>query len=291
MGFDNAYEAITEEVDDHRWAFGTGFADPLLGVDEAVPAGVTGSDLGEYCQMLGDDALVCSHRLQEWLTRAPELEEETALANVALDLLGQARLLLSRAGQVDGTGRSEDDFAYWRGPEEFRNVCLVEVADDDFAALVVRLLMFSAWRLALFERLRGSRDAVLAAVAAKGVSELTYHRDYAAQWVVRLGDGTDFSRARTAAALAEVSAVSGELFASTDLERRLADAGVAAEVSAVRDEIVSVLQAVTAQAGLEPVELDFDGVPSGRLGVHGPALNAILEELQSVARAHHGATW
>jgi len=108
MGFDTAYEAITEETDTgHRWAFGTGFTDPLAGVDTTVPAGVDGADLAAYCLMLGDDALVMSHRLQQWLARAPELEEGTALANIALDLLGQARLLLSRAGAADGTQRTE----------------------------------------------------------------------------------------------------------------------------------------------------------------------------------------
>ena len=114
MGFDNAYEALTEE-NDPRWAFGTGFADPLAGVDTTVPAGVDGDDLAAYCLMLGDDALVLSHRLQQWCTNAPTLEDEVALANIALDLLGQARLLLTRAGAADGSGRSEDAFAYFRG--------------------------------------------------------------------------------------------------------------------------------------------------------------------------------
>ena len=186
MGFDTAYEAITEESGDQRWAFGTGFADPLAGVDTALPDGVPGADLAAYCLMIGDDALIMSHRLQEWLARAPELEEETALANIALDLLGQARLLLTRAGRADGTGRTEDDLAFGRGPDEFRNVRLAEVRDADFGGLIARLLVFSTWRLAQLDRLRESADAVLAAIAAKGVQELTYHRDYAAQWLLRL---------------------------------------------------------------------------------------------------------
>ena len=155
MGFDTAYESISEDSDTgHRWAFGTGFTDPLDGVDTTVPAGVDGADLAAYCLMLGDDALVMSHRLQQWLARAPELEEETALANIALDLLGQARLLLTRAGAADGSQRTEDDFAFGRGEREFRNVRLAEVADADFAGLVARLFAFSTWRLALFVRLR-----------------------------------------------------------------------------------------------------------------------------------------
>ena len=117
MGFDTAYEAITEENDSERWAFGTGFTDPLAGVDTSIPAGVDGADLAVYCLMLGDDALIMSHRLQQWLARAPELEEETALANIALDLLGQARLLLTRAGAAEGTGRSREEAAGGRQGE------------------------------------------------------------------------------------------------------------------------------------------------------------------------------
>lgn len=290
MGFDNAYEAITEAADDHRWAFGTGFADPLLGVEQTLLPDVPGAVLAEYCQMLGDDALVCSHRLQQWLTRAPELEEETALANIALDLLGQARLLLTRAGQADGTGRSEDDFAFWRDAAEFRNVCLVEAADDDFAVLVVRLLVFSAWRLALFERLRTSRDPILAAVAAKGVHELAYHRDYAAQWAVRLGDGTDVSRARTRAALGAVCADAGELFATSDVEHRAAADGIGVDPAVVRDAVRAALTEVAAAAGLDAPAVGV-GQPAGRAGRHTPALTGLLGELQSVARADPAATW
>src|SRR5260370_14375762 len=197
MGFATAYEAISEAADaGHRWAFGTGFADPLAGVDTTLPDGVDGAELGAYCLMLGDDALIMSHRLQQWLARAPELEEETALANIALALLGQARLLLARAGTADGTGRGEDDYAFGRLEREFRNVRLAEVADADFGGLIARLLVFSTWRLALLAALRGSRDPVLAAVAARGVSGVAYHRDYAAQWAGRLAGGTAYSPRR-----------------------------------------------------------------------------------------------
>src|SRR5487761_480475 len=149
-----AYQALAEGSDDQRWAFGTGFTDPLEGIDTTVPPGVDGSALAQYCLMLGDDALIYSHRLQQWVTPAPELEEETSLANIALDLLGQARMLLVRAGRADGTGRDEDQLAFFRGDGEFRNVRLVERLDADFAELTGRLLVFSAWRLALFDALR-----------------------------------------------------------------------------------------------------------------------------------------
>jgi ring-1,2-phenylacetyl-CoA epoxidase subunit PaaC len=287
MGFDTAYEAITEESGDQRWAFGTGFADPLAGVDTAVPDGVPGEDLAAYCLMIGDDALIMSHRLQEWLARAPELEEETALANIALDLLGQARLLLARAGRADGTDRTEDDLAFGRGPDEFRNVRLAEVRDADFGGLIARLLVFSTWRLALLDRLRESADPVLAAIAAKGVLELTYHRDYAAQWLLRLAGGTDYSRERMTAGLADVAPLVPELFLDSDLEQGLSP-HVAPRPSDLRAEFDAVLATVLSRATLAwpdgPVE------PEPR-GVHTAELTGLLDELQSVARALPGGTW
>jgi ring-1,2-phenylacetyl-CoA epoxidase subunit PaaC len=295
MGFDTAYEAITEETDTgHRWAFGTGFTDPLAGVDTSLPAGIDGADLAAYCVMLGDDALILSHRLQQWLARAPELEEETALANIALDLLGQARLLLARAGAADGSGRTEDDYAFGRGEREFRNVRLAEVIDDDFAGLVARLLVFSTWRLALLARLRDSADPVVAAVAAMGVREVTYHRDYAAQWVIRLGDGTDYSRERIAAGLAAVVPLVAELFEPTAVERRLAAAQTAVDPAELRAEYDAVLARVLAEATLDPPDapaLARVAGLAGRDGVHTEAMGYLLAELQSVARAMPGATW
>ncbi len=296
MGFDTAYEAINEQADSsHRWAYGTGFTDPLAGVDTTLPAGVDGADLAAYCLMLGDDALIMSHRLQQWLARAPELEEETALANIALDLLGQARLLLSRAGAADGSQRTEDDFAFGRGEREFRNVRLAEVADADFAGLIARLLAFSIWRLALLEGLRSSRDPVLAAVAAQGAREIAYHRDYSAQWLVRLGDGTDYSRDRAIAGLDAVAPLVPELFDVSAVERRLANTRVAVDPSGLRAEFDDVLAEVLAAAGLDRPEAvpGLAGVSgqAGRDGVHTEAMGFLLAELQSVARCLPGAVW
>src|SRR5215469_10743498 len=150
MGFDTAYEAINEGEDSgHRWAYGTGFTDPLAGVDTTLPEGVDGAALAAYCLMLGDDALIMSHRLQQWCTNAPELEDEVALANIALDLIGQARLLYARAGKADGTDRTEDLYAFFRDEHEFRNVRLVEIDNGDFGHTMARLLVFATWRLAL----------------------------------------------------------------------------------------------------------------------------------------------
>jgi ring-1,2-phenylacetyl-CoA epoxidase subunit PaaC len=298
-----AYQALAEETDDHRWAFGTGFTDPLEGIDTSVPAGVSADALAAYCLMLGDDALIYSHRLQQWMTRLPELEEETAVANIALDLLGQARMLLARAGRAEGAvlagstglagaGRDEDQLAFFRLEHEFRNVRLAEHADADFAELAGRLLIFSAWRLALFTRLQDSADPVLAAIAAKGAKELAYHRDYAAQWVIRLGDGTELSHGRMQAALDAVWPLVDELFRTDTVVTGLP--GVAADPAGLRAEFDGVLAAVLAAATLDQPDaapLAQVAGKSGRDGVHTEALGYVLAELQSVARADPDATW
>jgi ring-1,2-phenylacetyl-CoA epoxidase subunit PaaC len=287
---ESAYEALTEE-NDPRWAFGTGFTDPLAGVDTTVPAGVDGDDLAAYCLMLGDDALVMSHRLQQWCTNAPTLEDEVALANIALDLLGQARLLLTRAGAADGSGRGEDDYAYFRDEAEFRNVCFVERDNGDFAECVTRLLVFATWRLALFERLAGSVDPVLAAVAAKGVKELRYHRDYAAQWAVRLGDGTAESHDRMAVALTALWPLTAELFAVTDVERHLIEAGGAVDPGDLAGEFSAVIGTVLTAATV-PLPAPVPSVElAGRVGVHTAAMRPLLAELQELARADPEAKW
>jgi ring-1,2-phenylacetyl-CoA epoxidase subunit PaaC len=269
-----AYESLALDTDEHRWAFGTGFDDPLAGIDTAVPDGTDPAELAATCLGLGDDALIYSHRLQQWVTRAPELEEETAIANIALDLLGQARLLLTRAAQAEGAGRDEDQLAFFRDEREFRNVRLVERADADFAELAGRLLIFSAWRLAAFRGLTAAPDPVLAAIAAKAVKELTYHRDYAAGWVIRLGDGTELSHARMQAAVETLWPMVGELQLSQEADAALVD--VFAEATLTRPA---------------PVPAATVAGKAGRDGTHTEAMGYILAEMQSLARAHPGATW
>jgi ring-1,2-phenylacetyl-CoA epoxidase subunit PaaC len=291
MSFDDAYGALTDHNDDARWAYGTGFADPLAGVPTAVPGDVDRADLAAYCLMLGDDALILSHRLQQWVTRAPELEDELALANIALDLLGQARLLLGRAGEVEGAGRDEDALAYLRDAAEFRNVRPAELGDPDFAHLVARLLVFSCWRLPLLDRLSASRDPVLAAIGAKGLKEVTYHREYAAQWVVRLGDGTDLSHRRMQTAVDAVLPPAGELFSTHEVEARLAAAGVAVDPAVLRAEFDEAMSQVLAAATLSAPANAADAGPAGRNGGHGPELGEILAEMQQLARALPGGVW
>jgi len=273
MSFDNAYEALTED-NDARWAFGTGFADPLAGMDTTVPSTVDATSLAEYCLHLGDDALIMSHRLQDWCTAAPELEDEVALANIGLDLLGQARLLLSRAARADPSlvppvpQSEEDALAFFRDAHEFRNVRLVELAGD-FAFAMAQLLVFSTWRLALFTALVSTEDKVLAAIAAKGVKELAYHRDYAAQWVVRLGDGTPYSQERMQAGLDAVWPYVDELFEDS--------AHVRAEFDSVVAEVCEAATLRVPVVVMAPRE-------------HTEHLPAILAEMQSVAREHPDAT-
>ncbi|MEU2686656.1 1,2-phenylacetyl-CoA epoxidase subunit PaaC [Streptomyces hygroscopicus] len=276
MSDDHVYLSLAEGHGDGdaRWAFGTGFEDPLHGVSTAVPEDVDRAELAALCLALGDDALVTAQRLAEWTTRAPELEEEVALANIGLDLLGQARLLYARCGQVDGTGRGEDAYAYFRDADDFRNVRLAELPGGDFAFTIARLLVLASWRLAHFQRLTASADPVLAAVAAKGVKELTYHRQYAAEWFVRLGDGTEESHRRMRAGLDQVAPYLGELYAAHE----------------TGTEVLAVLRQAGEAAGL-PLP-DAPPLPgSGRRGDHTEHLAPLLAELQSVARAHPEAAW
>ncbi|MEK6441236.1 1,2-phenylacetyl-CoA epoxidase subunit PaaC [Pseudonocardia sp. T1-2H] len=294
----NAYQSLSETTDhdDPRWAFGTGIVEEAgAEITSPAPVGVDAADLAAYCLMLGDDALIYSHRLSEWVSNAPELEEEVALANTALDLLGQARVLLARAGHVEGGNRDEDALAYLRPEAEFRNVGLAELSDDlDFARCIARLLIFSTWRLALLHRLLGSADPVVAAVAGKGVKEITYHRDYAARWTLRLGDGTAESHRRMQAAIDAVWPYLGELFRTSDEERRLIAAGVAVDPADTREEVDAVLDQVLDKATLTRPDRPFIGTiggRSGRQGVHTEHLGHALAEMQSLARRHPGATW
>ena len=309
----NAYRSLVETLghDDPRWGFGSGVEarSGLHGqaeITSPVPDGVDAADLFEYCLMLGDDALICSHRISEWVTYAPELEEEVALANIALDLLGQARVLLARAGHVEGAasmassassagGRDEDALAYLRTEPEFRNVALAELPDEhDFARAIARLLVFSTWRLALLQRLLGSRDLVVAAVAGKGVKELTYHRDHAARWTLRLGDGTPESHRRMQTGLDAVWPHLEEQFRTSDVERRLTAAEVAVDPAQTRDEVDTVLDEVLARATLTRPTVPAAGPIGGRGGRHGlhtEYLGHVLAEMQSLARRHPGARW
>jgi ring-1,2-phenylacetyl-CoA epoxidase subunit PaaC len=241
-----------------------------------VTDAVTLSDTAVYALRLGDDALVLSHRLAEWSSRAPALEEDIALTNIGLDLLGQARALLTYAGEVEGAGRSEDDLAYLRPEGEFTNCQLVEQPNGDFAVTMARQLFFSAYQLELYRRLTRSADPTLAAVAAKAVKEVAYHVDHAAGWVVRLGDGTDESHRRMQAGVERMWPFTHELFEGDE-----------AVLKPAWDERIA---AVLAEATLErPADGWRPG--GGRRGVHSEHLGFLLAEMQYLHRSHPGATW
>jgi ring-1,2-phenylacetyl-CoA epoxidase subunit PaaC len=238
--------------------------------------------LAGYVLGLADDALVLAQRTAEWTARAPTLEEDVALANIALDLLGQARFLLAYAGTVEGAGRDEDALAYRRPESEFRNVHLVELPNGDFGRTIARLLVFSAYRYELLARLTTSADPTLAAVAAKGVKEVAYHRDHATQWTLRLGGGTAESHRRMAAGLADVWPYTGELFT--------AEPGDPVDARALREPWLAYVSGVLAAAGLAVPHVDT-APHGGRRGVHTGAMGPLLDELQSLHRAHPGAVW
>jgi len=287
--------------DEAHWAFGTAFDDPLAGVDATVPEGIDHEALAAYCLMLGDDALIMSQQLSKWCAKAPDLEEDVALSNTALDLLGQARLLLARAAAADPGGvpvmpegspvPPEDALAFFRDESGFRNVRLVEPDNGDFASTMMRLLAFTVWRLAIFQRLADSQDRVLAAVAAKGVKEMTYHRDYAARWVITLAQGTDESRRRTVDALHGWWPYLGELFEPHSVETAMAAAGVGVDLAGLKVECNDVLDVVFAAAQLERPSTPGMAGRGGRSGIHTEAMGPLLAEMQGIARAHPLGLW
>ncbi len=257
----------------------------------SLPGDPMGPDvLACYTLRHADDALVLSHRLSEWISRAPELEEDVALANIALDLLGQARNLLSYAGEAEGKGRTEDDLAYLRGEREFTNLQIVEHPNEDFAVSMARQLYFSTYQLALTEGLTRSRDETLAAVAAKAVKEVAYHRDHATQWVLRLGDGTDDSHARMQAGLARMWPYVEEMFTADEVDLAAAAAGVGVDPSGLRPGWDGYVDAVLSEATLARPEPTWTA-KGGRAGLHTEAMGFLLAEMQHIHRSHPGASW
>jgi ring-1,2-phenylacetyl-CoA epoxidase subunit PaaC len=243
-----------------------------------------------YALALGDDALVLAHRCGEWISNAPQLEEDVALANIGLDLLGQARTLLTYAGGVEGQGRTEDDLAYLREERAFTNVQLVELPNGDFAVTMARLLTFSTYQLALYEQLHAGSDEMLAAVAAKAVKEVAYHRDHATSWVLRLGDGTDLSHARMQAGLEHVWPYVEELFDASWIDPDLLDLGVAVDVAQLRPAWEAYLRSVLAEATLTWPE-GGQRPAGGRRGIHTESMGYLLAEMQHLHRSHPGARW
>ena len=241
------------------------------------------SQLFEYVLRLGDDALIAAQRLAGWCAAAPEMEEDVALANIALDQLGVARLLLSYAGELEGAGRDEDALAYLRDDREFRNCLLVELPDrHDFGITVAKLLFLSAYQKLLYHALAELADEQLAAIAANARKESAYHLDHAARWTIRLGDGTDESHRRMQAAVDEVWPYTHELFAS--------DAVAVVDPAGLRAGWLSTVEPVLAEATLgRPA--DGWAPAGGRSGRHTEHLSYLLAEMQVLHRTHPGAVW
>ena len=265
------------------------------GTNEAGAAGAADpADLVECLLFLGDDALVLGHRLSEWVGRAPMLEEDLSLPNMGLDLLGHARALYSHAGQLEGRGRTEDDFAYLRREREYRHCLLVERPNGDFAFTMVRQLFYASFAAPWWHRAQDSTDAAVAGIAAKAAKELRYHVRHAGEWVIRLGDGTEESARRARAAVHALWPDVDELFHVGPALARCVAAGALPDPASARSDFESTIRAVWAEAALgEPPALGTDaGRPArGRNGSHSEAFGHLLATLQHLPRSHPGARW
>lgn len=246
----------------------------------------------DYALRMGDNGLVLSHRLAEWMGRAHSVEEDIALGNIGLDLLGQARNWLSLAGEIEGKGRDEDALAFFRDEGEFRNLSLVEQPNGDFARTIARQLLYDARELALLDRLAASADGDFAAIARKTLKEASYHIRHSASWFRRLGDGTDESRRRLGDAVAELWRFCDEMFWDDETDTLLAREEIVPFASELREPWRKTVGEVFADAGMD---LPEDGEKPrgwcGQLGRHTEHLGYILAEMQRLPRQHPGARW
>jgi ring-1,2-phenylacetyl-CoA epoxidase subunit PaaC len=248
-------------------------------------------DLFAYLLRLGDSGLVLGQRLSEWVGKAPMLEEEMALANMALDLVGQSRMFLAYAAQVEGKGRTEDQLAMHRDVHEFANVLLVEQPNGDFAHSMVRQYFYASFAGRLCDSLQHSTDRQLAGIAAKAVKEFRYHTRHAGLWMVRLGDGTDESHDRMTRALQDLWPYTGELFDMDELDRRMLKAGIGVDLQGLRKSWREDLDTVLNEAGLPLPAEDAWMHGGGRAGRHSEHLGHLLATMQFLPRAYPDAGW
>lgn len=243
-----------------------------------------------YTLRRADDALILGHRLSEWCGHAPMLEEDMALANMGLDLLGQARELYSHAARVEGKGNDEDKFAYLRDVRQYRNLLLLEQPNGDFAQTMARQFFYSAFADLYWRAMMKSADATLAAIAAKSEKESAYHLRHSSEWIVRLGDGTEQSHARAQAAIDHLWPFTGEMFVADAGERGLIDAGIAVDPAGLRPQWLQTVADVVNEATLALPKSDWMQ-QGGRDGRHSEHLGHLLSELQSMPRTFPGAVW
>ena len=243
-----------------------------------------------YVLRRADDALISGHRLSEWCGHAPAMEEDMALANIGLDVLGQARELYTYAAEVEGRGNDEDKFAYLRDVRQYRNLLLLEQPNGDFARTMVRQFFYSAFADPYWRAMMKSTDATLSAIAAKSEKESAYHLRHSSEWIVRLGDGTDESHRRAQTAIDDLWAFTGEMFAVDEAERALIDGGVAIDPAALKAQWQKTVAGVVDEATLTLPNNDWMQ-QGGRVGRHSEHLGHLLSELQSLQRSFPGATW
>jgi ring-1,2-phenylacetyl-CoA epoxidase subunit PaaC len=244
----------------------------------------------DYLLRLGDNALVLGQRLAEWTGHAPIVEEDLAQTNVALDLVGQARMWLSYAGEAEGLGRDEDRLAYFRDAREFRNVVLVERKNGDYGATLARQFLFDTWHFYLLTALCASSDERLSGIAHKAVREVAYHVRRSGDWVVRLGDGTDESHAKMQAAVEELWPYTGELFRSDDVDDEMVRRGIGTRLEDLREPWLAHVARVFADATLS-VPTDGWMHAGGKSGRHSEQLGYLLAEMQSLRRSVPGDVW
>jgi ring-1,2-phenylacetyl-CoA epoxidase subunit PaaC len=255
-----------------------------------TPAEGEGGALFDFLLRLGDDSLILGQRLSEWCGHAPSVEVDLSLANIALDLIGQATHFLNHAGEVEGKGRDGDRLAFHRDVLDFRNCLLVEQPNGDFAQTMARQFLFSTWQKLLFGHLIGSADEGIAAVAEKAVKEVSYHQELASEWVIRLGDGTEESRRRMAEGLDWMGRFVPELFEMDDLAAFMAERGIGADLAAFRADYDAQVRAVLAEASLDP-PADQRPILGGRRGHHSEHLGHLLCAMQFLPRTYPEAVW
>ena len=244
----------------------------------------------EYILRPADSALILGQRLSEWCGHAPVLEEDLALANIALDLIGQARLLLTHVGTLEGNGRDEDQLAFLRTEHEYRNVTLVELPNGDFGATVLRTFLFAAFQFELWQALQRSSDSTLAAIAGKSLKETRYHLRHSSEWVIRLGLGTEESHARMQSALDRLWPYTAELFSDDETDVTAAREMLGPACSSLQSAWSAAVLPVLEEAALEvPASTSFRS--RGKVGVHSEHLGHVLSEMQYLQRAYPGATW
>lgn len=249
------------------------------------------SDLFQFLCRMGDNTLILGHRVSEWCGHAPVLEEDIALANIALDLIGQTQMWLGFAADVEGQGRSADDLAMLRDVWDFRNVLLVEQPNGDFGQTVLRQFLFDCWHLEMLTALQSSSEARIAEIAAKAVKEVTYHQERSAETVIGLGDGTDESHMRMQNALQLLWPYVGEMFESDAVDDAMAAAGIAPEPADLRPQYDASVGAILTEATLTVPESTF-AHKGGKTGAqHSEHLGHLLTQMQWLQRAYPGATW